>query len=94
MFQTLIENKKLAGANCVFWKDGDLVYQDSQGYRNLNTRQPMTVDTIFRISSMTKPVTSVLAMMLLEESKLDLTDPVTKWFPEFEKMKVRRSHSG
>ncbi len=43
---------------------------------------------------MTKPVTSILAMMLYEEKKLDLNDPITKWFPQFEKMKVMKNQSG
>src|SRR5690606_37355483 len=48
---------------------------------------------LFRISSMTKPVTSVLAMILYEEKKLDLNDPITNWFPQFGNMKVLKSQS-
>ena len=94
MFQKFIDNKKLGGINCIIWKDGQIVYQESCGYRNLETHEAMTMDTIFRIASITKPVTSVLAMMLYEEKKFDLNDPITKWFPQFEKMKVLRKQTG
>ena len=53
----------------MIWKDGQILYQESHGYKNLETCELMTTDTIFRISSMTKPITSVLAMMLYEENK-------------------------
>jgi len=93
MFKKFIENKKLGGVNCMLWQDGQIVYQESEGYRNLETMERLTTDTIFRIASMTKPITSVLAMMLYEEKKLDLSDPITKWFPQFEKMKVMKNQS-
>src|SRR4030095_2899989 len=88
MFKKFIDNRKLGGVNCIIWKDGHVVYQESEGYKNLETYEPMTIDTIFRIASMTKPITSVLAMILLEEGKLNLDDPITKWFPQFANMKV------
>jgi CubicO group peptidase (beta-lactamase class C family) len=91
MFKQLIDNKKLGGINCIVWKDGQVIYQESYGYRNLETHELMTMDTIFRIASMTKPITSVLTMMLYEEQKLNLDDPITKWFPQFTKMKVLKN---
>ena len=91
MFKKLIDNKKIGGVNCLIWQDGQILYQESEGYKNLTTKELMTNETIFRISSMTKPVTSVLAMMLHEENKLDLNDPVTKWFPQFGSMKVLKN---
>src|SRR5204863_4174633 len=94
MFEKLIGNKKLGGVVCMIWKDGQVVYQDSQGYRDLETYELMTMDTLFRIASMTKPITSVLTMMLCEEKKLSLDDKITKWFPQFSKMKVLKSQSG
>ena len=71
-----------------------MVYQESAGYKNLETRAAMTFDTIFRISSMTKPITSALALILYEEGKLNLHDPIERWFPSFHKMKVWNSESG
>jgi CubicO group peptidase (beta-lactamase class C family) len=94
MFKKFIDNKKLGGANCIIWKDGQVLHQESLGYMNLETCELMTVDTIFRIASMTKPITSVLAMMLYEEKKFNLDDPITKWFPQFGKMKVLNKQSG
>jgi CubicO group peptidase (beta-lactamase class C family) len=94
MFKKLIDNKKLGGANCTIWKDGHVIYQESHGYKNLETLELMTIDTIFRIASMTKPITSVLTMMLWEEKKLNLYDPITKWFPQFRNMKVLKNQPG
>jgi CubicO group peptidase (beta-lactamase class C family) len=94
MFKKLIDNKKLGGANCIIWKDGHVMYQESHGYKNLETCESMTHDTIFRIASMTKPITSVLTMMLYEEKKLNLYDPITNWFPQFRHMKVLKNQSG
>ncbi|MCU7551389.1 beta-lactamase family protein [Chitinophagaceae bacterium LB-8] len=94
MFKKLIDNKKLGGVNCIIWKDGQVIYQASHGYKNLETYELMTIDTIFRIASMTKPITSVLAMMLYEEEKLNLDDPITKWFPQFRNMKVQKNEPG
>jgi len=88
MFKELIENKKIGGVNCLIWQDGQILYQQTEGYKNLETKEWLTSDTIFRIASMTKPITSVLTMMLYEEGKLDLNDPITKWFPQFGNMKV------
>jgi len=88
MFKDLIENKKLGGVNCLIWQAGEVLYQASEGYKNLETREILTSDTIFRIASMTKPITSVLTMMLYEEKKLDLDDPITRWFPQYGNMKV------
>jgi len=91
MFKKLIENKKIDGVNCMIWQDGQILYQESDGYKNLETKELLTSDTIFRIASMTKPITSVLAMMLYEEGKWDLNDPITKWFPQFGNMKVLKN---
>ncbi len=88
MLETFIKNKKLGGINGLVWKNGEVVFQESFGYKSLVTKELMTIDALFRISSMTKPITSVLAMMLYEEDKLKLDDPITKWFPQFEDMKV------
>jgi len=94
MFKKLIDNKKLGGVVCLIWKDGQIVFQECQGYRNMDTHEPMTMDTIFRIASMTKPITSLLAMRLYEEKKFNLDDPITNWFPQFRHMKVLKNESG
>ena len=67
-------------------RKGKLVYH--QAFGNQNASKPMAEDSIFRIYSMTKPLTSVAAMMLVEEGKLQLTDPVSKYLPGWDKMQV------
>ena len=62
---------------------------------DLDSKQPMAKDTLFRMASSTKPVTGVAVMMMVEEGKVRLTDPVSKFIPEFKGMKVavQRSRS-
>src|SRR5689334_3496370 len=94
MFEKFIDNKKLGGVNYLIWKDGQVMCAASEGYKNLETLERMSRDTLFRIASMTKPVTSVLAMMLYEEKKFNLDDPITNWFPQFRSMKVLKNQDG
>jgi CubicO group peptidase (beta-lactamase class C family) len=69
-------------------RHGKVVYYESYGVQNPNTKKPMSKDSIFRIYSMTKPITSVAAMILVEEGKIKLSDPVSKYLPELADMKV------
>ncbi len=94
MLKSFIEDKRLAGINCLIWKDGHLLFQESYGYRNLGAKEPVMNDTIFRISSMTKPITSLLALILYQEGKFYLNDPITKWFSQFENMRVWNEETG
>jgi len=87
-------NDKLNGAVTLIMKDGKVIHHQAIGYSNLGKKTPMQKDHIFRIASMTKPLTSVLALMLMEEGRLKLDDPITKWAPEFSGMKVLKSASG
>src|SRR5512141_2758906 len=79
----VVEAGDLSGAVTLIWRGGEVAQFHAVGQRNIEKNQPMTRDTLFRIASMTKPVTTVAAMMLVEEGKLALTDPITKWMPEF-----------
>jgi len=72
----------------------DDVHVEAVGVQDLETRVPMRRDTIFRVASMTKPVTAVAAMMLVEETKLKLDEPIDKWMPELADRKVLRSLDG
>jgi CubicO group peptidase (beta-lactamase class C family) len=83
-----VENKQIAGAAAVVAKDGRIVYRANVRERDVENKLPITDDTIYRIASMTKPITSVAAMMLVEEGKLSLDDPLDKFVPEFGKMRV------
>ena len=84
----------LSGAVTLIWRAGEVVQVTAQGKRNLETGAPMERDTMFRIASMTKPITSVAILMLLEAGDLYLDDPITRWAPEFKEMKVLKSPSG
>ena len=86
--QSEIDAGKIPGAVVMIARHGKLVYNQSFGYRDKAANVPMTPDTIFRIYSMTKPLVSVAAMMLVEDGKLQLTDPVSKYLPAFKSMQV------
>jgi CubicO group peptidase (beta-lactamase class C family) len=79
---------RIPGAVILIQQHGHPVYFESFGVRDVESRRPMTPDTIFRIYSMSKPITSVAAMMLVEDGKLSLDDPVAKYIPAFAGVKV------
>ncbi|MEA2793857.1 MAG: hypothetical protein QOI87_1237 [Bradyrhizobium sp.] len=83
-----IVSGKIPGAVILIQQHGKPVYFENFGVRNVATRLPMTADTIFRIYSMSKPIASVAAMMLVEDGKLSLDDPVAKYIPAFANVKV------
>ncbi|MBK6739355.1 MAG: beta-lactamase family protein [Haliea sp.] len=80
-----------SGYIAMFARDGVPVYSAVAGWKDISTGEPMAMDTPVRIASMTKPVTAVAAMLLVEEGKLSLDDPVAKYIPEFAKMRVATS---
>ena len=79
---------EVAGAATLVWKDGKVVQTCASGWRDREALDPLERDAIFRIASMTKPVTTLAALMLVEEGKLRLDDPITRWLPEFKDMRV------
>ena len=79
-----IENKWMPGAVCLIARHGKIIYHKSFGYRDIETVDPMQLDDIFRIASMTKAITTVAVMMLYEEGHFFLDDPISKYIPEFE----------
>lgn len=83
-----ITTGKIPGAILLLQQHGKPVYYENFGVRDVATEISMSADTIFRLYSMSKPVTSVMAMMLVEEGKLSLDDPVAKYIPAFAGMKV------
>lgn len=83
-----VQEQKIAGAVAAVARRGKLVYLEAVGVQDLTTRAPMTDKSLLRIYSMTKPVTSVAVMMLLEEGKFTLDDPVSKYIAEFANVKV------
>ncbi len=82
--QTYIDNEKLGGISALIYKDGETVYSENFGYLNLAEKKPMDETAIFRIFSMTKPITAVALMTLFDEGKFALDDKVAKFIPEFE----------
>ncbi|MDA9477464.1 beta-lactamase [Bradyrhizobium sp. CCBAU 65884] len=83
-----IATGKIPGAILLLQQHGNPVYYENFGVRDVATESSMSADTIFRLYSMSKPITSVMAMMLVEEGKLALDDPVSKYIPAFAGMKV------
>jgi CubicO group peptidase (beta-lactamase class C family) len=88
VMQRYVDQRTLAGIVTLVARRGGVVHFEKFGYQDIETREPMELYTIFRIYSMTKPITSVALMMLFEQDLVRLTDPVTKFIPEFSKVKV------
>ncbi|MGZ5836780.1 MAG: serine hydrolase domain-containing protein [Xanthobacteraceae bacterium] len=86
--QESIADGKLAGTVVLVARKGKLIYADAAGFQDKDEGKPMALDSIFRIYSMTKPLVSVAAMMLVEDGKIELTDPVSKFFPAFKGQQV------
>jgi CubicO group peptidase (beta-lactamase class C family) len=87
-FDNEVATGKLAGAVVLIQQHGRPVYLKSFGVRDVATKLPMTPDTIFSIHSMTKPITSLAAMMLIDEGKLSLADPLSRYIPAYADVKV------
>jgi CubicO group peptidase (beta-lactamase class C family) len=86
--QNWIDEKKMNGCVGFIAKNGKIVYHKAFGYDDAAKKTPMKTDHIFRIASQTKAITSVAIMILYEEGKLSLNDPVSKFIPEFKKPTV------
>jgi CubicO group peptidase (beta-lactamase class C family) len=83
-----VAEKRIPGASGLIARRGKIAYQEAFGMADIEAGKPMQLDTIHRIYSMTKPITSVAVMMLYEEGRFQLNDPVAKYLPEFAKMQV------
>jgi CubicO group peptidase (beta-lactamase class C family) len=88
MIQRRIAAGDLAGAVVAVARKGRVAYVNAQGVMDLETKQPMSSSSMFRIASMTKPVIGVGVMLMVEEGKLRINDPVSRYMPEFRNMKV------
>jgi CubicO group peptidase (beta-lactamase class C family) len=86
--QRHIDAGNITGAVTLVSRRGRVAHFEAQGLADLESKKPMTRDTIFRLASMTKPITAVAVMMLVEEGKIRLSDAVSKFIPEFKEMKV------
>jgi CubicO group peptidase (beta-lactamase class C family) len=90
----LVAQEKIPGAVVAVLRKGKVAYLQAFGERDRERSRPMKTDSIFRIYSMTKPITTVAAMMLVEEGKIGLDDPVSKYVPELKKLKVYDGANG
>ncbi|MFI7211974.1 serine hydrolase domain-containing protein [Micromonospora maritima] len=87
-FARFVDDGRLAGWQIVVTRRGEIAHSATYGLRDREAGTPVEADTLWRIYSMTKPITSVAAMMLWEEGRFELNDPVSRWLPEFADVRV------
>ncbi len=83
-----VDKKQIAGGSALIARRGKIVNFTTVGMQDIEAKVPLTEATIFRIASMSKPITSVAVMILVDDGKLSVTDPLSKFVPEFKDMKV------
>jgi CubicO group peptidase (beta-lactamase class C family) len=83
VIEQAIAEKRIVGTVVLVSLDGKLVYQRAAGFADRESKRPMQVDSVFRLSSVSKPIVSAAALALVDQGKLSLDDPVTKWLPDF-----------
>jgi CubicO group peptidase (beta-lactamase class C family) len=88
VLQKAVADKKIAGGSVLIGHHGKIVYRANAGFQDAEGKAPIADGTIFRIASMSKPITSVAVMVLVDDGKLATTDPLSKFVPEFKEMKV------
>jgi CubicO group peptidase (beta-lactamase class C family) len=86
--QRHVDAGEISGAVTLVARRGRIVHFEAHGLMDIESKRPMQKDAIFRIASMSKPITGAAVMMMLEEGKLRLNDPVSKFLPEFANPKV------
>ena len=87
---SFVDNNDISGIQTAILKNGKLIHYDSYGNSDISEKKTLKNDDIFRIASMTKPIVSVGLMMLHEEGKFELDDPVYKYIPEFKNLSVQK----
>jgi CubicO group peptidase (beta-lactamase class C family) len=88
LLQQYVDEKRIAGAVALVLQDGQPVFEKAVGWRDRESNAKMTTDSLFRIASQTKAITSVAVLMLVEEGKIGLTDPVSRFIPAYAKTTV------
>lgn len=78
-----LDDKRLVGTVVLIARDGELVYRRAAGLADRENNVAMREDTIFRLASITKPIVAITAMRLVEQGRIGLDDPITKWLPDF-----------
>ena len=95
MLEPFVRDGELAGAATLTWRDGRVVQSATAGWRDMAAGLPIERNTIFRIASLSKPITSVVALTLLDEGRFALDEPISRhWAPEFADMQVLRDPNG
>lgn len=94
LLRQFVADRKISGAVAAVARKGKIVYLEPVGLQSRETRAPMTERSLFRVYSMTKAVTAVAVMMLVEDGKLRLDDPASKYLPEFTTLKVQEGGAG
>lgn len=89
-----VDDGSLSGAVAVLYQNGKVLSFDATGYQDLESKTPMQADSLFWIASMTKPITAMAVMMLQDEGKLNIEDPVAKYLPEFKNQMLVQEKSG
>jgi CubicO group peptidase (beta-lactamase class C family) len=88
LFEDHVSRKQIAGAVALVTSHGKIAYRKVFGSQDAEAGTPMSPESIFRIASMTKPVTSTAALILADEGRIDLSDPISRYLPEFKFMRV------
>ncbi len=88
VIQKYADERKLAGASALLAQHGQIIYQKSFGWQNIESGRKMTNSSIYRIASMTKPVTTVALLQLMEQGKIDINEPASKYIPALDNAKV------
>ena len=94
VMQRYIDAGQISGAVTLVARRGRVAHLEAHGLIDLESRKPMPKDAIFRLASTSKPVTAAAVLMLVEEGKIRLTDPVSRFIPEFKSMKVAMPRPG
>jgi CubicO group peptidase (beta-lactamase class C family) len=92
--QSYVDDERIAGSVTLILRDGRIVYSAEKGMRNVEARLPMTQDTVFRIASQSKAIIATGIMMLHERGVLQISDPLSKYFPEWADTKVAVARNG
>ena len=82
----IVSDQVVPGMSAMILYEGDVVFQHTRGVLDVETKSLISEDSLFRIYSMTKPITAVATLLLLEDGKLELEDPVDRYFPDWTQM--------
>ncbi|MEZ4702791.1 MAG: serine hydrolase domain-containing protein [Rhodothermales bacterium] len=88
VLERYVRENRVAGAVGLVLRDGEVVYERAVGWADREAKRPMTTETVFRIASQTKAITSAALLMLVEEGRINLNEPVSRWMPTFAKTTV------